>query len=111
MSHTGTLRGTPNRGRGGIPFSNSPAANSSIPRPVAESHNSTASEAGSSTMSVSRQKQNKRDEVGHVALLQSRLFFLFFALCSSSELMPTRFAPHSQIYLYYLRRFLFATLF
>ena len=61
------LRGTPNRGqgRGNIPaFNNSPASN--IPRPTLESHGSSAvtSEAGGSTMSASRAKQSKRDEVG-----------------------------------------------
>jgi hypothetical protein len=59
------MRGTPNRGqgRGTVPaFSNSPA--SSIPRPALESHASaTQSDAGGSTMSASRQKQSKRDEV------------------------------------------------
>ena len=64
-SSAGTMRGTPNRNqtRGTVPaFTNSPA--SSIPRPALE-HTSTAaqSEAGGSTMSASRQKQTKRDEV------------------------------------------------
>ena len=64
----GTLRGTPNRagqGRGQVPaFESSP---SNIPRPKLESHASSAmqSETGNSTMSASRQKQTKRDEVGH----------------------------------------------
>lgn len=54
-----TLRGTPNRDRrGGIPFQNSPAG-SNIPRPVNEEK---PSEIGS-TVSASRQKQSKRDEV------------------------------------------------
>jgi hypothetical protein len=61
------MRGTPNRGqgRGQLPaFSNSPASN--IPRPAMETHASSAgqSEAGGSTMSASRAKQSKRDEVG-----------------------------------------------
>lgn len=57
------MRGTPNRDRrGGIPpfHANSPAAGSNIPRPVLEE--SKPSETGSS-MSASRQKQSKRDEV------------------------------------------------
>jgi hypothetical protein len=67
MASSGTLRGTPNRGqgRGAMPaFTNSPSA-SSIPRPTLDSHSSTApqSDAGGSTMSASRQKQSKRDEV------------------------------------------------
>ena len=63
MASTGTMRGTPSRGgnRGTVPaFPNSPASN--IPRPTLETH-STQSEAGGSTMSVSRQKQTKKDEV------------------------------------------------
>lgn len=61
----GTYRGTPNRGqgRGQVPsFENSP---SSIPRPKLENHASSAlqSDTGSSTLSASRQKQSKRDEV------------------------------------------------
>ncbi|KAL2145747.1 hypothetical protein VTI28DRAFT_6442 [Corynascus sepedonium] len=57
----GTLRGTPGRGqgRGAIPFANSPAGQSAIPRPV---HEPAASEAGGSSVSASRQKQSKRDE-------------------------------------------------
>ncbi|ATY64063.1 mitochondrial ribosomal subunit S4 [Cordyceps militaris] len=55
-----TMRGTPtrNQGRGNIPFANSPATVSGIPRPAAEAQ---PSEAGSS-VSASRQKQSKRDE-------------------------------------------------
>ncbi|PMD20605.1 CBS-domain-containing protein [Hyaloscypha hepaticicola] len=62
MASSGTMRGTP-KGRGTMPaFTNSPAA-SSIPRPALETHPSgSASEAGGSTMSASRQKQSKRDE-------------------------------------------------
>ena len=66
---SGTFRGTPNRGghgRGQVPvFENSP---SNIPRPKLESHASSAmqSETGTSTLSASRQKQSKRDEVGHL---------------------------------------------
>ncbi|KAL2072043.1 hypothetical protein VTL71DRAFT_11386 [Oculimacula yallundae] len=62
MASTGTMRGTPSRGgnRGTVPaFPNSPASN--IPRPALETHN-TQSEAGGSSMSVSRQKQTKKDE-------------------------------------------------
>lgn len=66
MSATGgTFRGTPSRGqgRGQVPvFESSP---SNIPRPKLESHASSAmqSDAGTSTLSASRQKQTKRDEV------------------------------------------------
>lgn len=65
MSHTGTLRGTPkaraNAGQTGT-FTNSP---SHIPRPALETQQSqvSASDAGTSTLSASRQKQSKRDEV------------------------------------------------
>ncbi|KAF2096841.1 CBS and PB1 domain-containing protein [Rhizodiscina lignyota] len=60
MSATGTFRGTP-KGRGQVPFTNSPS-HIPIPRPAPESHVShNASEAGS-TLSASRQKQTKRDE-------------------------------------------------
>lgn len=65
-----TMRGTPNRGpdRGRIPtFTNSPAPGSGIPRPVhdthRESHATNSEVGGSSTVSASRQKQSKRDEV------------------------------------------------
>jgi hypothetical protein len=62
-----TMRGTPNRNqsRGAIPFANSPAGfpnspgGSAIPRPVLETQPSEAS----SSVSASRQKQSKRDEV------------------------------------------------
>lgn len=56
MSATGTYRGTP-KARGQVPFTNSP---SHIPRPALETN---ASDAGTSTLSASRQKQTKRDEV------------------------------------------------
>ncbi len=61
----GTFRGTPNRGqgRGQVPvFENSP---SNIPRPKLESQASSTiqSDNGMSTLSASRQKQSKRDEV------------------------------------------------
>lgn len=60
----GTYRGTPNRGggRGQLPFENSP---SSIPRPKLEPSSTQTSEAGTSTLSSSRQKQSKRDEVSY----------------------------------------------
>lgn len=60
-ANPGTLRGTPNRNttRGTVPFGNSPAANSNIPRPVLDTQPSEAS----SSVSASRQKQTKRDEV------------------------------------------------
>ena len=66
MASSGTMRGTPNRGqgRGQMPaFSNSPASN--IPRPAHDTHaaSTAQSDAGGSTMSASRQKQSKRDEV------------------------------------------------
>lgn len=63
-SSAGTMRGTPNRNqsRGTVPaFANSPVSN--IPRPALEHTATTQSEAGGSTMSASRQKQTKRDEV------------------------------------------------
>lgn len=57
----GTCRSTP-KGRGQVPFaSNTP---SGIPRPALDSYPSqSASEAGASTLSASRAKQSKRDEV------------------------------------------------
>ncbi|OWP04274.1 hypothetical protein B2J93_9342 [Marssonina coronariae] len=62
-SSTGTMRGTPSRtgqSRGTVPaFPNSPASN--IPRPTLETHTN-QSEVGGSTLSVSRQKQTKKDE-------------------------------------------------
>ncbi|EKD17664.1 uncharacterized protein L3040_003545 [Drepanopeziza brunnea f. sp. 'multigermtubi'] len=63
-STTGTMRGTPSRGgnRGTVPaFPNTNSPASSIPRPTLENH-TTQSEAGGSSMSVSRQKQTKKDE-------------------------------------------------
>jgi hypothetical protein len=70
MASSGTFRGTPGRGqgRGNMPtFTNSPSA---IPRPSPETHGSSTgqSEAGGSTMSASRQKQSKRDEVCYMTL-------------------------------------------
>jgi hypothetical protein len=76
MSATGgTYRATPTRGhgRGQVPnFENSP---SGIPRPKLETHASSAvqSDAGSSTLSASRQKQSKRDEVRNWSCKQPRL--------------------------------------
>lgn len=68
-----TMRGTPapNRGpdRGRIPHysTSSPAPGSNIPRPVLEppreSFATNSEVGGSSTVSASRQKQSKRDEV------------------------------------------------
>ena len=79
MASSGTMRGTP-KGRGTVPaFTNSPAA-SNIPRPALESHPSgSASEAGGSTMSASRQKQSKRDEVCLTQLLS-------LALCTTDDI-------------------------
>jgi len=62
MSAAGTFRGTP---RGGRPqpvssYTDSPSA---IPRPKLETAQSTASDAGLSNLTASRQKQSKRDEV------------------------------------------------
>lgn len=91
-----TLRGTPGRaqGRGAIPnFPSSPAAaagsSSSIPRPVLEqtmsSHNTQppASEAGGSTMSASRQKQTKRDEVCLSFALSARPLLAWPSRCDA----------------------------
>ena len=70
-----TVRGTPSRGqpRGQIPFQSSPGANSNIPRPVPDAHSHVSSETTpassnaapnpTSSVSASRQKQSKRDEV------------------------------------------------
>jgi len=56
----GTFRGaTPKRPA--VPFENSPAVSSNIPRPKLETTNSEMS--GHSTISASRQKQSRRDEV------------------------------------------------
>ena len=71
----GTFRGTPNRGqgRGQVPaFENSP---SNIPRPKLESQISSAAQSdnGMSTLSASRQKQSKRDEVSWIEALPSTL--------------------------------------
>lgn len=66
MSTTGTMRGTPKPNRNQAPaagqFANSP---SSIPRPALDSHAShvAQSDAGTSTLSASRAKMSKRDEV------------------------------------------------
>jgi hypothetical protein len=65
---SGTYRGTPNRGggRGQLPFE-SP---SGIPRPKLEPTSAHSSEAATSTLSSSRQKQSKRDEVNPISLLE-----------------------------------------
>jgi hypothetical protein len=63
---SGTLRGTPNNRRQQAPqFNDSP---SNIPRPkldnvAAHSHNHGSEMSGTSTLSMNRQKQIKRDEV------------------------------------------------
>jgi hypothetical protein len=68
-ANPGTLRGTPNRtqARPAIPFTSSPSATapaSAIPRPVLETIATSSSDAGaSSSLSASRAKQTKRDEV------------------------------------------------
>ena len=72
----GTLRSTPGRGqgRGQVPaFENSP---SNIPRPKLESHPGSIiqSETATSTLSASRQKQTKRDEVNCTFPYYDRLF-------------------------------------
>ncbi|CAI6338481.1 unnamed protein product [Periconia digitata] len=60
MSSTGTFRGTPkNRNNANVQYANSP---SNIPRPALEHVSTAQSEAGTSTLSSSRQKQTKRDE-------------------------------------------------
>src|SRR5690606_11360014 len=67
-----TMRGTPNRpqGRGAIPFTGSPGG-SNIPRPVGDAAGSEV--AVGSSVSASRQKQSKRDEVGD-SLFRTWLF-------------------------------------
>jgi len=72
MSHTGTMRGTPkNRPKtlhqdtlnsATLNSANSATSPSSIPRPALEHHIS-QSDAATSTLSASRAKQTKRDEV------------------------------------------------
>ncbi|KAF2175555.1 CBS-domain-containing protein [Zopfia rhizophila CBS 207.26] len=57
MSATGTFRGTP-KSRGQVQYSSSPSA---IPRPALD-HHTPQSDAGTSTLSTSRQKMSKRDE-------------------------------------------------
>lgn len=71
MSNTpGTLRGaTPKRAQ--VPFESSPST-SSIPRPRVEATNSSMSEmSGHSTISASRQKQSRRDEVCRKSLVDT----------------------------------------
>lgn len=95
------MRGTPSRGadRGRIPtFNHSPAAGagagpgvgsgSGIPRPVLggdlahkESYATNSEIGGASTVSTSRQKQSKRDEVS------------CFALLSKLSILPTPGSP------------------
>ena len=75
-----TYRGTPNRnqGRGGIPFTGSPGG-SNIPRPVIETtHAPSPSDAGGSTLSASRQKQTKRDEVRCLFVFTPTILYQFF---------------------------------
>lgn len=55
---SGTYRGTPKRAP--PPYENSP---SSIPRPKGEGSTTHSEMSGMSTLSASRQKQSKRDEV------------------------------------------------
>ena len=67
---SGTYRGTP-KGRSQLPFADSPSA---IPRPKLETIASTSAQSemsGTSTMSASRQKQSKRDEVRYNTRLDS----------------------------------------
>lgn len=76
-SSAGTMRGTPKgQGRGTMPaFANSPASN--IPRPAFETHASSVQAqsevGGGSTMSASRQKQTKKDDVNMMLLLVSSI--------------------------------------
>jgi hypothetical protein len=84
MASSGTMRGTPNRGqgRGNLPvFNNSPASN--IPRPAFESTPTSHSEAGGSTMSASRQKQSKRDEV-YMLLYLPELRVVLISFCAGN---------------------------
>ena len=64
MSHTGTMRGTPKPTNRNQPqqFGHSP---SGIPRPALETHAThvAQSEAGGSSLSASRAKMSKRDDV------------------------------------------------
>ena len=68
MSHTGTMRGTPKPSKHHQPqqFGHSPSA---IPRPSGlENHTHVAqSEAGGSSLSASRAKMSKRDDVSSFA--------------------------------------------
>lgn len=61
MSTTGTFRGAP-KNRNPNQYANNPSS-SSIPRPALEHIATAQSEAGTSSLSTSRQKQTKRDEV------------------------------------------------
>jgi hypothetical protein len=86
----GTMRGTPGRsqGRGTVPFANSPGGggSSNIPRPVHETAPAGGtSEVGTSSVSASRQKQSKRDEVRSV----------LSARCARSPSPATHLGPKS----------------
>lgn len=81
-----TIRGTPtrNQGRGNLPFTNSPAG-SGIPRPSHEQPSEV-----SSSVSASRQKQSKRDEVrlcrSHRRFAALPLdYFCFLLRCSQAR--------------------------
>ncbi len=91
----GTYRGTSNRGqgRGQVPiFDNTPGGPSNIPRPKFESHASSAmqSESGTSTLSASRQKQSKRDEVSYTVSLGTSI-----RLTTNCRLSGRRWRPTS----------------
>lgn len=62
MSHTGTMRGTPKNRPKSLHQEQFASSPSGIPRPALEHHIS-QSDAGTSTLSASRAKQTKRDEV------------------------------------------------
>ena len=101
------MRGTPSRSgqaRGQLPvFSNSAASN--IPRPAQDSHATNAttpntqSEVGGSSMSASRAKQSKRDEVRYIIfrlLFHLRLrssFYLEFRCMSRNSLVVCSCSP------------------
>ncbi|KAF2869192.1 hypothetical protein BDV95DRAFT_578575 [Massariosphaeria phaeospora] len=89
MSATGTIRGTPkNRNPVHNPaqYPNSPSA---IPRPALEQHNTAQSDAGGSSLSVSRQKMSKRDE----AIRRKIETDLSKKKNQGGRLRPTRKAP------------------
>lgn len=68
---SGTMRGTPgrNQGRGNVPFAANSPSNSNIPRPVLDPQPNEAA----SSVSASRQKQSKRDEVRETLCLPRNL--------------------------------------